>query len=65
MRSRGLFKATATISGKTVRNILNGYRLRGSADIKAQVVGITEVQMATTQTIEKDIQDSDEPAYPF
>ncbi len=65
MRSRGLFKATATISSKTVRNILNGYRLKGSADIKAQVVGITEVKPAAINTIENDIQDSDEPAYPF
>ena len=33
MRRKNLFKATATINGKTVRNILNGYRLKTSKDI--------------------------------
>ena len=32
MRRKKLFKATATVNGKTVRNILNGYRLKTSKD---------------------------------
>ena len=34
MRSKNLFKATATIDGKTIRNILSGYRLKTEKDRK-------------------------------
>lgn len=45
VRSKGMFRATATINGKTVRNILSGYRLPApNENIVAQVTLVTEPQ---------------------
>ncbi len=38
LRRKGLYKATATIGNKTVRNILNGYRLKTKEDIVPDTV---------------------------
>lgn len=37
LRRKGLYKATATIKNKTVRNILSGYRLKTKEDIAPPV----------------------------
>lgn len=64
MRSKGLFKATATISGKTIRNILNGFRLPDSSN---QIIQVASDIIAEPE--KKDISEitesSEIPACPF
>lgn len=53
MEQKGLFKATATIGGKTIRNILTGYRLTDSVQPIVTKVSITkEKDNAMSQTPE-------------
>lgn len=44
LRRKGLYKATATIGNKTVRNILNGYRLKTKEDITPPVTAQCPLQ---------------------
>jgi putative DNA primase/helicase len=60
MEQKGIFKATATIGGKTIRNILNGYKLQSSTPPTIATVTSATVTSITT----KEMDSTPLPTYP-